>query len=240
MENENNTKDIRPVFSLGLGFLLIFVAIGLLLYDRFMFVKDEVFTEISMKLDEERYNDDLVDGNVDDPDDSGEDIDDPDESNNNTGNNNKKKKSSGTKKTNNYRYLGYLTIPKINLKTGIPWKNSPYNNVDYGVYTLPMSNYPDVKNGNLVLASHSGNASISYFKNLWKLAIGDVANVSYNGKTYSYKIVDIYYVPKTGTIQIRRSNKKTVLTLITCTKNSNTQQTVYILELYAIDGVNYG
>jgi len=236
MENENNTKNIRPVFSLGLGFLLIFAAICLLLYDRFMFVKDEVFTEINMKLDEEKYNDDLVDGNVDDEE-INENIDEPSES---TSKNSTKKNSTSTKKTNNYRYLGYLTIPKINLKTGIPWKNSPYNNVDYGVYTLPMSKYPDVKNGNLVLASHSGNASISYFKNLWKLAIGDTANVSYNGKKYSYKIVDIYYVPKTGTIQIRRDNTKTVLTLITCTKNSNTQQTVYILELYAIDGVNYG
>ena len=114
------------------------------------------------------------------------------------------------------------------------------NNVDKGVYTLPVSNYPDVENGNLVLAAHSGNASISYFKNLWKLAVGDTANVSYNGKTYSYKIVNIYYVEKTGTVQITRNTKKTTLTLITCTKDNDNLQTVYILELYAIDGVSHG
>jgi LPXTG-site transpeptidase (sortase) family protein len=119
-------------------------------------------------------------------------------------------------------------------------KDSPYNNVDYGIYTMPISNYPDVPNGNLALAAHSGNASISYFKHLWKLKIGDVANVSYNGKTYSYKIVDIYYVEKTGTVQIKRNTKKTTMTLITCTKNNDKLQTVYILELYAIDGESYG
>ena len=235
MKNESNTNNIRPVLSLGLGFLLIFAAICLLLYNRFLLVKDEVFTEINMKLDDEKYGDNYYD-------DEDEDllIEDEDGNNQKSNNTSNKKKKSSTRKTNNSRYLGYLTIPKINLKAGIPWKNSPYNNVDYGIYTLPSSNYPDIPNGNLVLAAHSGNASISYFKNLWKLSLGDIANVSYNGKTYSYKIIDIYYVPKTGSIQIRRDNKKTVLTLITCTKNSNTQQTVYILELNAIDGVNYG
>ena len=34
--------------------------------------------------------------------------------------------------------------------------------------------------------------------------------------------------------------KKTTMTLITCTKNNDKLQTVYILELYAIDGESYG
>ncbi len=179
----------------------------------------------------------MDDTNDEDEDDDDKDVDkDPKKGSSSS---NKKNKSSGSYKSNN-RYLGYITIKKINLKAGIPWKDSSMNNVDKGVYTLPVSNYPDVENGNLVLAAHSGNASISYFKNLWKLALGDTANVTYNGKTYSYKIVDIYYVEKTGTVQIKRNTKKTTMTLITCTKNNDKLQTVYILELYAIDGESYG
>ena len=47
---------------------------------------------------------------------------------------------------------------------------------------------------------------------------------------YSYKIVDIYEVEKDGTVAIYRDYSKSVLTLITCTRNSDTKQTVYILE----------
>ena len=237
MKNENSSfNKFKPVLFLGFGVIMVITAICLLLYDRFMLVKDEVFTEIEMRKAEEKNNSELMDDDIDD-------IEDDPTNNENNNKTNNKGSSSSKKRSTNYvsnRYLGYLTISKIGLKAGIPWKDSSMNNVDKGVYTLPVSNYPDVENGNLVLAAHSGNASISYFKNLWKLAVGDSANVSYNGKTYSYKIVDIYYVEKTGTVQIRRNTKKTTLTLINCTKDSDTLQTVYILELYAIDGVSYG
>ncbi len=231
-ENKSSFNKLKPVLFLGLGVILVIAALCLLLYDRFMLVKDEVFTEIEMKKTEEKNNSELMD---DDETDSK--IDDDMEPETKKGSSSSNKKSSYK---SNSRYLGYLTIKKINLKAGIPWKDSSMNNVDKGIYTLPVSNYPDIENGNLVLAAHSGNASISYFKNLWKLAIGDTANVSYSGKTYSYKIVDIYYVEKTGTVQIKRNTKKTTLTLITCTKNNDKLQTVYILELYAIDGESYG
>ena len=237
-ENKSSFEKLKPVLFLGIGVILVVAALCLLLYDRFMLVKDEVFTEIEMKKEEEKTDSELMDDtNDEDEDDDDKDVDkDPKKGSSSS---NKKNKSSGSYKSNN-RYLGYITIKKINLKAGIPWKDSSMNNVDKGVYTLPVSNYPDVENGNLVLAAHSGNASISYFKNLWKLALGDTANVTYNGKTYSYKIVDIYYVEKTGTVQIKRNTKKTTLTLITCTKNIDKLQTVYILELYAIDGESYG
>ncbi len=231
---KNDKSRLKSFIIMSAGALLVVFAIGLLLYDRFSLVKDEVFTDIAMQQEEEKLNNKLKDGN--DIDDTGDDIVDDDPTNNSGST----KKKTSKKYTGKGRYLGYLSIPKINLYAGVPWKDSSLNNVEYGVYTLPISNYPDMANGNLILAAHSGNSNISFFRNLWKLKLGDVASVSYNGKTYSYKIVDIYYVEKTGTVQIKRDNKKTVLTLITCTKNSSTQQTVYILELYAIDGVSYG
>ena len=43
--------------------------------------------------------------------------------------------------------------------------------------------------------------------------------------------MDIYYVEKNGLVLIKRDVEKTTLTLITCTKDDDTSQTVYIAEL---------
>ena len=86
-------------------------------------------------------------------------------------------------------------------------------------------------NGNLILASHSGTSSISFFKNLYKLELNDDVYVNYNNKDYHYKVTDIYTDIKDGDIGIRRNKNKTTLTLITCTKNDKTTQTVYICEI---------
>ena len=40
----------------------------------------------------------------------------------------------------------------------------------------------------------------------------------------------VYKEEKDGTIAIYRNKEKSTLTLITCTKNDNAKQTVYILE----------
>ena len=128
-------------------------------------------------------------------------------------------------------YIGVLEISKINFYKGFYNKNSGLNNVDYNLYVLPESSYPDVVNGNLMIAGHSGNYNNSYFANLYKLNVGDTANVTYKGKKYTYKITDIYYEKKTGTVRILRDKNKTTLTLITCTKDDEAHQTIYIAEL---------
>ena len=131
-----------------------------------------------------------------------------------------------------YNYIGTLEIPKINVKRGFLNLGERYNNVDYNVTVIQGSNFPDVENGNLILAAHSGPCSYCYFDKLYKLSKGDIAYITYGGVKYSYKIVDIYEVQKTGTVAIYRDYSKKVLTLITCTRNSKTKQTVYILENY--------
>ncbi len=128
-------------------------------------------------------------------------------------------------------YIGTLEIPQINLRRGFVQKDSPYNNINYAITTLPSSTYPDVEKGNFILVAHSGTAAISFFRNLYKLSVGDVAYVEYNGVRYQYRIVNIYYEPKTGTVALRRNGEKTTMTLITCTYQDDTKQTVYILEL---------
>ena len=128
-------------------------------------------------------------------------------------------------------YIGVLEISKINFYKGFYNKNSGLNNVDYNLYVLPESSYPDVVNGNLMIAGHSGNYNNSYFANLYKLNVGDTAKITYKGKKYTYKITDIYYEKKTGTVRILRDKNKTTLTLITCTKDDEAHQTIYIAEL---------
>jgi LPXTG-site transpeptidase (sortase) family protein len=129
-----------------------------------------------------------------------------------------------------YNYLGILEIPKINLKNGFYDLNSKYNNVDYNVTIINGSTYPDEQNNNLILAAHSGDCNYCYFDKLYKLQLGDQAYLQYKNVKYSYKIVDIYEVEKDGTVAIYRDYNKNCLTLITCTRGSNTKQTVYVLE----------
>ena len=92
------------------------------------------------------------------------------------------------------------------------------------------SSLPDQVNGNTILMAHSGDAYISYFAYLYKLEIGNQAFITYQGNRYTYQIVNIYNVPKVGVVSIVRDYNKTCLTLITCTKDSDSLQTVYILE----------
>ena len=129
-----------------------------------------------------------------------------------------------------YNYIAVLKIPKINLEKGLVEKNSKYNNINYGVQILKESDSPDVINGNVILAAHSGTANISYFRNLDKLDLGDDAIIYYQGNTYNYKVVKKYDVDKTGKINIKRDRNTSTLTLITCRHNTD-KQIVIILEL---------
>ncbi len=135
---------------------------------------------------------------------------------------------------NNYtyeEYLGIIDIPKIELYKGFYSKTSNLNNVKFNLYVLPSSNYPDEENGNLIIAGHSGNYSNSYFANLYKLEKEDTITIHYNNNKYIYQIVNIYTEEKTGKVRIFRNKNKTTLTLITCTKDDDYHQTIYIAEL---------
>lgn len=129
-----------------------------------------------------------------------------------------------------YDYIAVLKIPKIKLEKGLVVKNSKYNNINYGVEILKESDSPDVINGNVILAAHSGTANISYFRNLDKINVGDEASIIYNGKTYNYKFVKIYDIEKTGKAVIKRDNNTSTLTLVTCKHNTN-KQIILIAEL---------
>lgn len=231
-------KKNRNFILLSIGIVLIFLSFALLFYDRYEYIKNGVFTDIALEKHNELLSDDQVDNNI--TNNNGNDNqeievdteyveEENDVPNDNNGSVEPNKPSTDLER----EYIGFLKIDKINLNVGLVSKNSYYNNVNRNVEILKPSDYPDVVNGNLILASHSGTSKISYFKHLYKLSLNDVASVHFGEYVYHYKIVDIYNVPKTGSLQIKRDFSKTVMTLITCTKDSKTLQTVYILELFS-------
>lgn len=132
-------------------------------------------------------------------------------------------------------YIGYLTIPKINLNKGFVDKRSSENDVEKNIMVIEGSTYPDVERGNFILAGHSGTGWKAFFNELYRLNIGDETYVTYKGKKYTYKITNIYKQNKTGKIAIYRNYNKTTLTLVTCTNNDEATQTVYIAELENVE-----
>lgn len=131
---------------------------------------------------------------------------------------------------NKEEYLGILEIKKIKLRKGFYKLNSNLNNVDKNIMIVSSSDMPNVNKGNLILASHSGNSSVSYFRYLDKLDMEDIASIYYLGKKYDYKLINYYDVDKNGSVQIIKNNDINTLTLITCKKNTD-KQTVFIFEL---------
>ena len=217
-QQNKNKRKVKKSQILLLGSLLIFLGEIALSYNFIKELKEDIFEDMKQLIlgDEiEVKENDVVDNNV-------EVETQPETTTNN----------SNANRTVNYdKYLGVLEIPKIGLKKGFYNVDSRYNSIQYNVTVIQGSTMPDVNGGNLMLMAHSGDAYISFFRYLYKLNVGDTAYVTYGGRKYQYNIVNIYNVDKTGTVTIERNFDITTLTLITCTYNDDTKQTVYIAEL---------
>ena len=123
--------------------------------------------------------------------------------------------------------VGTITIEKINLNRQFHKEG----NVDKEIVMLD-SDFPDLENSLLVLAAHSGTGPFSFFNYLYKLQLKDVIKITYDNKTYNYKIIYIYQVPKNGKAEIYKINNKRTLVLITCTNNVKDKQTIYVAVEY--------
>ncbi len=217
MATKNKFKINTETMLIIVGSLLLIIAFILFHYDKILEISNAIYNEIQTEIYKETAKDSnnvTVDVDVDYIDDN-------------------KKTSNENAGTPNY--IGFLEIDKINLRQGLLPKSSYYNNVDYHVEILDASDFPDVIGGNFILAAHSGNSYLSYFHNLYKLTLGDTARIYYKSKVYHYQIVDIYKEKKDGSVNIYRDPEKTTLTLITCTRNDKTTQTIYILELTGVE-----
>ena len=224
----------KNIILLTIGILLIVISFCLLFYDKIEYIKENVYNEVELlKYHEENDNNEEDDDTplqiesveTEELEDETSEQEPPKET--------PKKESTEQKKAK--EYIGYLEIKKINLNLGFVSKKSYYNNVNRNIELLSASDYPDKEKGNTIIAGHSGSSSLAFFKNLYKLELGDTARIHYKQKIYTYKISNIYNVPKVGYVSINRDVNNTVLTLITCTKNSKTEQTIYILDLISTE-----
>lgn len=129
--------------------------------------------------------------------------------------------------TEENNYIAVLEIPKLKLKQGFYNHDNPLNTTEKNIELNKKSDMPNIKNGNLILAAHSGYSAVSYFNDLEKLIKDDLVFVYYNGKKYVYCIDNFYEISKTGYAKIKRDYTKNTITLITCMKNKN-KQIVYI------------
>ena len=211
MDSRKNTKLYNEALLL-VGSLLLIISFILFHYEKILEVNNDIKSTIESKIYKEltKNNDDnqiTVDINVDYV---------------------EHDKNTNEEPKNNYRpnYIAFLEIDKINLNQGLLPKNNYYNYVDYHVQILDIADFPDVVNG---------TSNVAFFKNLYKLVLGDTAKVYYNSKIYTYSIVNIYKEDKDGSVNIYRDSNKTTLTLITCTKDDKTHQTIYILELIGVE-----
>lgn len=215
-DNNNNKRKLRKSQLLLLGSFLVFVGLFILSYNHLVFLKDQVFANME-----------IASLGMDVPVTEENEVDVPTVDNVSDGT-----VYQQTEQEIDYsRYAGVLEIPRIGLKRGFYNTDSQYNSIQYNVSTIQGSTMPDVVNGNLMLMAHSGDAYISFFAYLYRLNIGDYAYVTYQGQRYRYQIVNIYTAPKTGKVAIYRNYNRTTLTLITCTRNDDTTQTIYIAEL---------
>ena len=173
MNTKNNTKITNETILLIVGSLLLIISFLLFHYEKILEVANEIYTNIQVAIYKENTSDNIsVNINV----------------------KYIEKENVPEKEVNNYtpNYIAFLEIDKINLRQGLLPIDNYYNKVDYHVQILKNSDFPDVLNGNFILAGHSGSGSIAYFKNLYKMELGDTAKVFYDGKKYTYKIVNIY------------------------------------------------
>ena len=213
-------KSSKLKYQVASGVILIILGITLLLSNYISEKREEVFSSMNLKLSKEVPE---LTANDTEEKKEEENSDDTEE------------EQEITALPNYESYAGILEINKIGFYKGFYTKESSLNNVKFNIKILDVSAYPDEQNGNVIIIWHSGNYSNSYFANLYKLENGDIASIYYKDHKYNYKIVNIYTDRKDGTVTIYRDENKSTMTLITCTKDDETKQTIYILELQNVE-----
>ena len=141
------------------------------------------------------------------------------------------------KETVTYNYIAVLEIPKINLKRGLLPINDKNNNVDKNVEILKNSDMPNVTNGTLALAGHSGNSRIAFFHKLYKLKENDQVFIYYQNEKYIYQVSKIERQDKDGTINFTKTKDTTELILTTCDQQNKGKQIVVVAKL--VDKIPY-
>ena len=148
-------KEKQPKTSTVLLFSIIVFILGLYLisYNYLVSKKEKIYSKMNLLLYDDETPKTIENVN----------------SNDNDVNNEQKEEQKEKQKDKklSYNYIGKLQIDKINLNRGFLDISSPYNNVNRNITVIDKSSYPDVENGNLIIAAHSGNCPICYFDKLY-------------------------------------------------------------------------
>ncbi len=128
-------------------------------------------------------------------------------------------------KKNQNNIIGNIKIKKLNINRNIYKMESENNNVEKNITMLKESNIDDNENGIIYLAAHSGNANNSYFKNLDKLGINDIVELTINNKLNYYEITNKWEQEKNGYINITKNNYKQLI-LTTCSPEHKDKQLI--------------
>ena len=134
-----------------------------------------------------------------------------------------------TQPTDNF--YAKIEIPEINIKEKLVPISSEENNVNKSIEILFPSKMPDKKNSILILAAHSGNSKVSYFKNLNKLNKDNKVFITYNNIIYIYKLLKVEKQLKNGAIEINRIKNNNMLVLTTCDPDYKDMQLILIFIL---------
>lgn len=106
-----------------------------------------------------------------------------------------------------YDYIGYLTIPSLNLELPV-MSGWDYTRLTYA----PCRYYGSAENNDLVIAAHNYS---SHFGRLWELKIGDeVIFTGMDGTVDNYSVGDIEALPPDAVLDMIESDWD--LTLYTC------------------------
>lgn len=192
--------------------IIVICGIAIIGHNYFLEKKSKVYEDMSIVLSQEPEG---VEPVANEPD-ASQVID------NNTNNQNTPRTAndpSGKVKKSNYtyNYIGRLKIPKIKFNRGFVKYGTSGNNVNQNIAIMGGSQYPSAKDGNFILAGHSGSGWNAFFTNIDKLRVGDMAYVTYKGTEYSYRLAKRYSDPKSdGAITIKKSTYGRQLTLVTC------------------------
>ncbi len=119
--------------------------------------------------------------------------------------------------------LGHLYIPKISVSNDLYKYGNDINNVDINVYVATLYDFNKL-DGSLILASHSGNCSICFFNNLYKLSNGDEIIIENSNNIYLYVVDDMFEIDKTG--KFKYNDKDKYIYLVTCVKNTHKKQLI--------------
>ncbi len=135
-------------------------------------------------------------------------------------------KSNQINRGDNINYIALLEIPDIDLIKPLT-KDEKLNDIKYNIQIL-SGNIPIENEDNLILAAHSGNSEISFFKDLDKLNFNSEITIYNDGYKYVYKLFSKYEIEKTGVSNIIRDREKSTLTMITCDEENDNKQIIYI------------